>query len=281
MILKLRTSQLGVLILAIVLIRNVAVAAPEGSVPRVSEETITKFQQASEEKVQFEFTPYFWLAGIDGDSTIGNQTANIDLSFCDITDKFDVWALMGRFETHKGDWGCYLDGSYISLDGDFVIETPGPTFDGSVVIRDSILDFGVTHKLFKKPYDSNPKMKAVVEPLGGLRYHYLKQEISVLTTRGGSEDWVEPFVGARLSLDITEKLAFKVHGDIGGFGIGSASDLTWNVLAGVDWRFHRSMSLKAAYRILDLDYLKNGGTSEALGFDGQFSGPLVGLSFYW
>ena len=47
-----------------------------------------------------------------------------------------------------------------------------------------------------------------------------------------------------------------------GFSIGSATDLTWNLYAGVDWRFSPSFDLKLGYRLLDIDYDNGSGSDE-------------------
>ena len=214
-------------------------------------------------------------------------TAKLDLSFSDIIDDFDVFGLSGRVEMWKGDWGLFFDGASLSLDTDFKLATPAPVINVDVEIEDATMDFGFAYKLVKVPLEENGDRMLTVEPLGGVRYHYLKQEIKLSATHpilgpigatlGGYEDWVEPFVGARLKYDLTEKLAAAVRADIGGFSIGSASKLTWNFLAGIDWNFRKNMSLKAAYRILDIDYSRHSGREE-FGFDGQLEGPMLGLT---
>jgi hypothetical protein len=65
--------------------------------------------------------------------------------------------------------------------------------------------------------------------------------------------------------------------DFGGFGIGSASDLTWNLWTVVDYRLTERFSLKLGYRIYDLDYSRGSGRNE-FGFDGQMTGPVLGLT---
>ncbi len=128
------------------------------------------------------------------------------------------------------------------------------------------------------------------EPLGGVRYGYIKQELrldvavagigGIGTRLGGSEEWVEPFVGFRLWWHLNDKLSTGVRTDFGGFGIGSASDLTWNFLAGVDYKLSDKMSVKAGYKILDIDY-EGGSGRNRIGLDGQMRGPIVGLTFHF
>ena len=69
-------------------------------------------------------------------------------------------------------------------------------------------------------------------PLAGLRYHYLRQKINLTPgpSVGDSFDWVEPVVGGRVILTLNEKVDVRLAVDVGGFGIGSASDLTSNFL---------------------------------------------------
>ncbi|MHC4557999.1 MAG: outer membrane protein [Planctomycetota bacterium] len=232
-------------------------------------------------------TPYFFAPDIDAKSTVNGGTAKLDLSFSDILDDFDVFGLSGRVEMWKGDWGLFFDGAYLSLESDFRIVTPAPVIDVDVEVEDATLDFGMAYKLVKVPLEDSGARMLTVEPLGGVRYHYLKQDIKLKTnhpvlgpigaTLGGDEDWVEPFIGSRVTYDLTEKLAAGVRADIGGFGIGSASKLIWNFLAGIDWNFRKNMSLKAGYRILDVDYSRHSGAEE-FGFDGQMKGPMIGLT---
>ncbi len=236
---------------------------------------------------QISVMPYFWAPDMDVKSTIAGGTVGVDVSFSDILDNFDVFGFSGRIEAWKGDWGFFFDGAYLDLEGDFTISTPAASVGIDVDIEDATLDFGMAYKLFKVPLEDSGNRMLTFEPLGGLRYHYLKQEIKLSavhptlgpigTTLGGDEEWVEPFIGARLKYDLTEKLAAGVRADIGGFGIGSASKLTWNLVAGIDWQFKKNMNLKFGYRVMDIDYSRHSGSSE-FGFDGKMQGPIAGLT---
>lgn len=233
------------------------------------------------------FSPYFFLPSIKGKSTISGQTSSIDVSFDDIIDNFDVFAVSGRVEAWKGDWGIFFDGSYMGLDGDFKITGPAGPVGIDMEIVDSYLEFGGAYRLVKEPLEESGSRMLTFEPLGGVRYHYFKQKAKleanhpllgpIGTTVGGDEEWVEPFVGGRLRYDLSEKLAAIVRADFGGFGIGSASKLTWNLWAGIGWQFKEKMSLKLAYRVYDVDYSRHSGADE-FGFDAKMQGPVIGLT---
>ena len=233
--------------------------------------------------------PYFWAPSIDGDSTISGGTAKIDLSFSDIIDDFDVWGISTRVEAWKGDWGLIFDGMYLDLETDAKLTDPPPAGQVDVEIDSGTADFALAYKLIKIPLKEGTPLEFTFSPLGGLRYQYLKQEVTLKadhplgpenTTLGTSKDWVEPFVGAELRYDLTEKLAVVSRADAGGFGIGSASDLTWNFVIGMDWTFKENMDLKIGYRVMDMDY-SNGSGADEFGFDGKFYGPILGLNIHF
>jgi hypothetical protein len=149
------------------------------------------------------------------------------------------------------------------------------------------LDFAVSYRLCELTFKEGRASPALsLELIGGTRYVYMKQEI-VPTIRsefspklGKSKDWVEPFVGGKIILRLTEKLGIAVRGDFGGFGVGSASTKTWNFTAGFGYRFTDSFELRAGYHIFDIDYI-NGSGSDGFGMDGKLDGPKLGLTYHF
>ena len=89
---------------------------------------------------------------------------------------------------------------------------------------------------------------------------------------GTSKDWIEPMIGARIIVPLNEKLSFGLRGDASGFGIGSASDLTWNLVGGVDIKMSPTFDLKLGWRVLDIDY-ESGSGATAFGLDVTMHGP--------
>jgi opacity protein-like surface antigen len=146
-------------------------------------------------------------------------------------------------------------------------------------------DFGLAYRLYEEQFENSQKL--TFEPYGGLRYGYLRQKIDLNVTIAGvgsvgaklgdSEDWVEPFIGGRIRWDLNDKWAIDFRGDAGGFGIGSASDLLWQVALGIDYKMSEKTSLVAGYRYLELDYSRGSGSSE-FGIDMEAQGPYLGLS---
>jgi hypothetical protein len=84
----------------------------------------------------------------------------------------------------------------------------------------------------------------------------------------------------RFRLGLADRLLLITKFDFGGFGVGSASKLTWNAVAEMDYRVKENMSLRLAYAIFDMDY-SNGSGFKKLGFDAKMHGPNFAVVFHF
>ena len=204
-------------------------------------------------------------ASVTGDSTIAGQTASLDLDTGDLLDLLS-FALSGRLEVWKGDFGVILDGMYIKLEAGGTVETPGPLPIGVSIdadIRQFYVDGMGSYRAIHQPYNADGDVWSL-DLMGGIRYNYLKQEVDLsvttglgpgaATTLGGSETWIDPMVGARVAVALNERWTAGARGDIGGFGI-SDTDLTWSGTGGFDYRPWETTSLKFGWRAYSIDYL--------------------------
>ncbi len=233
----------------------------------------------TKEPWQFEATPYFWFLGIDGNATIDGITGDVDLSFSDIFDNFNYGGAV-RLDAMKGKWGLKSDTLMIDLGSDF----NGPFGNRAEVdLRQWAADFAVSYEIFSKPMDESSNRKLTLSPYAGFRYNYLKQKVSLpgpIGTVGDSQDWVDLLVGVQVKVDLTEKLSANFEGDVGGFEIGSSSDLAWQVIAGFNYVLSEKVDFKFGYRHFDLDYNRGSGSNE-FGIDAAYSGPFTGLTIKW
>jgi hypothetical protein len=246
-------------------------------------------QTSPPDEWEIRLMPYVWMPSLDADTTVNGLSGSVDVSFGDILDDYLDFVMFGRVEAWKGKWGLTFDGVYfdLGLDDSFKGSRIGTSFELDIDVELGMADFGLAYRLFEKISVRNPESKIIFEPYGGLRYSYLKQKadlnndiIDVVPegiNLGKSEDWVEPFIGARIICGLTDKVSLKVRGDVGGFGIGSASRLTWNFVAGVDYKLSKKVSLDAGYRILDIDYSRGSG-SDKFAVDARLEGPVIGMT---
>jgi opacity protein-like surface antigen len=229
-------------------------------------------------------TPYLWTADLEGDATFRGRTGSIEASFSDIMDNFDI-GFMGRVEAWKNGWGVTLDGLYLDLGTEFKTSRGKADVD----IKETFLDFGIGRRVLDVPVGQDNSQNLSFDLLGGGRYVHIEGTVDIVPSGplgdilgiGGSYegkiDYVEPFVGGRIRWDMNDKFAIVARGDVGGFSVGSASDLTWNLVAGIDYQLSKNMNFVAGYRILDIDFEENSGSNE-YGLDVQMKGPVFGFS---
>lgn len=229
-----------------------------------------------------EVQPYIWVpVRLDGDSTVNGLTVPLDFTLSDMFDTFEGVALTLRVEAwNKDNWGLLFDGMYVNLDGEEVTGSSAfPQVD--VEIEQGIIDLGGGYRLVDDPIGSgDTNLHLRFDLLGGARVQILRQDITLRPGPDPGDDkaWVEPFIGGRVTLFIDERWAVVVRGDASGFGIGDASDLTWNLLVGVGYQFTNLFQLRAGYRVLDIDYEDGSGFSK-FGFDATMHGPWLGFTF--
>ena len=146
-----------------------------------------------------------------------------------------------------------------------------------------LLDAGMFYRLLDRPLSCPYARHVQFDLMGGARYVYMKTTIDIDVKPGSlglfpehlksesRKDWVDPVIGARTRIALTDKLLFSLRGDVGGFGVGSGSDLSWQVVAGLGYRVSDSVMLSAGYRQLDIDY-KSGDDKE---LDMTMKGPFL------
>jgi len=233
------------------------------------------------EKWEFFVAPYFWMAGLDGKTTVNGVESNVNFSFSDIWENLDVGAQV-HLEGSKGKWGIFLDATYLKLsnDGSGVSPAYGPV-DIDVRLEEWIVEGGGFYRFLTRPIDRDRGVS--VDALLGLRYISLYGKLSAFvplvgldTSPSGTKNWVDPFLGLRLMADITKNLVIALRGDIGGFGVGS--HFTYNASAIFGYNFSPMVSAWLGYRILGINY-EDGHGPDKFKYDVTMHGPIVGIGF--
>ncbi len=210
---------------------------------------------------------YLFGAGLDGTQQIGNVSTEIDASFSEILESLEFGA-MGAWRGERGQLAFGIDAMFVAL-GAGATSAGGTRFD--VDVDQFIIGADVAYQ----PGQS-------VEWLAGLRYVSLDMDLQVRTPGGStlragrSEDWIDPYVGALVTLPINDAWSLTLRGDVGGFGIGS--DFSWNAIVRADWHFGDSAAALFGYRVLDIDY-ESGSGADLFLYDVTQSGPIAGLAW--
>ena len=215
---------------------------------------------AQEEDWEFTLSPYMWAAGLSGTASLGPLEAEVDASFSDILDALEIGAMVD-FRLEKGRWALQSNLVWADLANEETRRFTKTQIEAGMWIVE---------------LDGHYKVTENLEVLAGIRYYDIDIDADltglVTASAGGDDTWVDPIVGAVLSVPLTDRWSFMTRGDIGGFGLGS--DLAWQWEGVFDYRFGESNSLVLGWRHLDWDYDEN-----RLGLDTYMTGPVAGVRF--
>jgi hypothetical protein len=229
---------------------------------------------------------YAWAFGDTGDLTIGGRTAHLDDSFLDTMKKSDsLLAFMGHFEAQYDRFGGFVDGSYANIKSS---AEAGPV---SADITEELLFIeagGFYRAVENLPLWQAPQTGGgvlTVDALAGARYTRLSLDgdaeldaIGADFSTSRDRDWVDPFIGARALLALTDRFDLIVRGDVGGFGVGA--DISANGMALVGYHFGLGGDtvgeVWGGYRALYQDY-----DSGSFAWDMVLHGPIIGFTVRW
>lgn len=246
-----------------------ASAAGTTTKPRSETGTTPRTQPAPDDKWQFQFSPYFWLASLHGTTGTGNNTTQVDIPFSDLfhTLKF---AFMGVVEARKNKLVVLVDTEYVSISDDKA--TPGPLYSGvTAKVKTFIFDPEVGYRVFQ-----DPEKGQFIDVLGGVRAWHISTDLTFSpgilpgTQVQASRTWVDGIVGLRGKAALSKKVFVTGKFDLGGGG----SKFTWQLFGGAGYNVNPKVALIFGYRVLDVNYDKNNFV-----YDMNQRGPIMGLGF--
>jgi hypothetical protein len=178
-------------------------------------------------------------------------------------------------DVQKGRWivSANFVGARLEADAANTIKVTNDLINLGTAIAYQLVDREVRRSASGQP------LSLRLAPLAGARVTYLRVELDL---DGGpsvdeSETWVDPLVGLRADLDLTERLALFGEAEVGGFGVGS--DLAWNAQLFLTYRtavFGVATDLALGYRALQQDY--DHGDFK---YDVTTYGPIIGAAFHF
>jgi hypothetical protein len=223
---------------------------------------------ASESDWHFTVSPYLWFPGVHG-NIVGPNGGEFGFSASpgDLLSHFRI-GLMGVVEPRYKRIVMPLDIMWIRLGSDRAL----PNTPGQGVANLHATEFFLSQKIGYRLIDSE---KVKIDALAGFRYWYFGESLSFTTNTlnfSGSQSWVDPLVGGRITGILTPKMGVTVGGDVGGWGVGSQIDYQAFGLLG--YRIKPALALQAGYRYLYFDRRRASGAY----LDVATSGVLFGVS---
>lgn len=215
---------------------------------------------------------YAWMSGIE--SSVGTPfgTLETELSFGDVLENLD-FAFFATLEAQNGPWVVLGDLNYSALgtsrDTPFGGIFSGAEVDTTLTIASAFGGYAVVDR---------PDLR--IEAGGGLRFYDMSLETRLIgngpvqdRSTSSSDSWVDAILGVQLRAPISERWFARGYADVGGFGLGDSSELTWQVYAGGGYAFNETWAVEFGYRHLSFEKDFDSTTIE---FDQ--SGPVIGVS---
>lgn len=227
----------------------------------------------AEEKWNFNLSPYIWFAGLEGDVSplkrVPVSAVNVSPSeaLADTEASFMV-----IFEAKKGKNGIYTDTFY--SDAETKEASSGPA--GSQLTsrtKTTMLTVAYSRNVLNENGSS-------IDLLAGGRWWSIDADINIssllpsLNVAGdNSESWVDPFIGVKGKLPISDS-KFFVSGALayGGFDINA--DSFYEINANVGYQWSDTLSAAMGYRLYDLDYDQND-----FQYDVEQAGWVIGMTW--
>lgn len=229
---------------------------------------------------------YLWMAGLEADFETEFGDVDVDESFSDIVQDLELGG-MAALDVRYRRFVLFLDGIYTKVGDESSVAQGRVDGDVTIAYVDAKLGFRLLDAAAPWPWTEAAQPEApriAFDLLGGVRYWYARLEADGRFPNvpdrqlDESRDWVDPLVGARLAVGLLPTLNVSVIGDVGGFDIGNASELTWMVMPTLNWRPWRRWSFHAGYKHVKAERERPSTNRER---DFELSGPVLGVGFHF
>ncbi len=235
---------------------------------------------------RFIFQSQWWLPlRIKGSIEVGPTSTDMDIDLRTLIDDLK-FIIEGGFEVTNDQWSFLVWGLYMNIGTDVTTDVPLGTFDTSLGFKMTHVNMAVAYRVGDWPLEKGKTATMGLDLLAGLILWDTDLEVSERFPGGfdpmikEEDSWVDLIIGGRILFDISDKFNASLRGEVGGFGIGSSSSLTWNVTLLGEYKFHPNWSLVAGYRYLDLDWEQGSGL-DRIGYDWTIHGPIIGVNIHF
>jgi hypothetical protein len=205
----------------------------------------------SEGAWQIDGTSYLWLQGIHGTVSalgheIGFKAGPTDLISRSKLGVQELVAAQYKRLTLTGDilW------TPIEVDSSNSLLNPPPAILSKAKYNPVIITPEIGYRVVDNRHIQ-------IDGLTGLRYWRIGADFTIAPAAGGGTlskpvDWVDPLVGARIKVPVSNRLSATLWADAGGWGTGSQLD--YQMVGALSYRLKSKWSLDTGWRYLYSDY---------------------------
>jgi opacity protein-like surface antigen len=216
-------------------------------------------------------TLYGWLPTVTGAQERRDGRPLVDLDASDVLSALDL-AFMGAAEIRNGKFGLLVDLVYADLSQD----GKGLFPDRANAIRTEV-GTKLTMFTLASSYRAYEAERSFVDVYAGARWYDVDLSFDARNnrfrfSRDTSVDWVDPIVGIRGAVPLSERWTVSGFADVGGFD--GSSDLSWEVYGGANYAFTERWAGTVGYRYMSILY-----EAEKATLDIEVLGPVLGVTY--
>lgn len=227
-----------------------------------------------------------------GTTTIRGFEADVDTSLAELIPTIETVG-SARASLENGRFGLMTDLYYAQV-GDAIARTgPRGLLTGRVeqTSIQGIYDFAFRYRLGAIEQAIGKPGDLTVIPYAGVRV--LRDQLDLVATVEGrgplglrlqkqgswERTWAQALVGTQASVFLTPGLRLFARGDIGGFGLGGAEDLSGNAQVGLGIALGANTQLDLSWRYMGIAY--SNGAERETGFTLRQNGIEAGLKVFF
>lgn len=236
---------------------------------------------------EVELLPYGWLPSLDGSlETPGGVTEHFSIGVSDVLESLELGAF-GRVNVRWRRWLLLADGMWTKLSQDESVERQRIRIDADLEVQMALAQVLGGYRIFEREgglfghATAGDERVFGVDLLAGFNYTWLDQDLELDRSAvgqipgqernlGASNDWFAPAAGLRVHNDFTSRVRLETLASVGGFGVGGAPDLTWQLTTLLSYRFTDHWLVSAGHRLIAAD-------DDA--FDLRMHGAMLGVGY--
>jgi hypothetical protein len=204
---------------------------------------------SSDDQWHFAITPYLWFPAFDGNLGLLNRELGVDASAGKMLSHFR-FGLMGEAEVRRKWLLLGLGLFWVRLGDDKAI----PLEPEVITANAKVQQFMLTPTVGIRFVDQE---RIKVDFFTGFRFWHLGSNLNFNPSALGlsfsrSANWVDPMIGGRIKLPLSDKIVANIIGDVGGWGTGS--QIEYDVAGLLGYRVKPTLTLQMGYRYLRVVY---------------------------
>ena len=238
---------------------------------------------AEEQGLRFIISPYALLANQSTD--VGGE--QLRQNFGDLSSVTNFGFQLAASVMYKH-WSLSFDGTYADLGG----STQQSVLEVDLDIKQYIADLRLGYVVLNRvDYEAEASVVRgwALDVNAGAKYWNNDVKLGYRIPIGDgplvledqfetTQSWWDPMIGVKARIFISRSVLLGLYGSVGGFGIGSASDISTDFLYTNTFKISRVFSVTAGFRSFHYDRTDGEGEDEVK-TKVTVLGPLLGVSF--